>query len=365
MKRALELAKNGEGLTSPNPCVGAVVFRSGKIIGEGWHAKAGSDHAEIMAMKNVKQKALLKGADLYVTLEPCCHFGKTPPCTSAIIKNGIKNVFIGMLDPFGKVSGKSIKLLKKAGVKIEVLNQKDDLANDIRKINQSFLKFVTKGLPYLVMKAGISLDGKIVTAKGESKWITNEKSRDNGRIERSLCDAVIIGANTVKIDNPELKIADKYKGKKIFKIVLDGDLCLNPTYKIFKNKNVMIVCAGDPDPLKVAKFKRAGVEVQMFGNRKINLRALLKFLATKNIQSVFVEGGSETHGAFHDASIKNPEFLDKIIFYIAPLIIGGKQSLSVVGGKGVFNLSEAKMFSEVECSFIDMDTKYVAILNQY
>ncbi|MFA7686193.1 MAG: bifunctional diaminohydroxyphosphoribosylaminopyrimidine deaminase/5-amino-6-(5-phosphoribosylamino)uracil reductase RibD, partial [Candidatus Gracilibacteria bacterium] len=307
LHRALILAKKGEGFTSPNPCVGAVIVRDGKIIGEGWHKKAGSDHAEIVALKNIKNKVLLKGADLYVTLEPCCHFGKTPPCTSAIIESGIRKVFVGMLDPFDKVSGKGVFALKKAGIKVEILDKKDELARDIRNINQPFLKFIANGLPYLVMKAGISLDGKIATATNKSKWITNDKSREDARMERGLCDAVIIGANTVRVDNPELKMSGKYKSKKILKIVLDGALSLNLNYKIFKGKNVMIVCSAKADVSKINRFKKVGIEVQSFGRKKIDIKALLKFLVAKNVHSVFVEGGSETHGSFYDASLKNPD----------------------------------------------------------
>jgi diaminohydroxyphosphoribosylaminopyrimidine deaminase/5-amino-6-(5-phosphoribosylamino)uracil reductase len=365
MNKAFELAKLGDGLTSPNPCVGAVIVVAGKIIAEGWHKKAGSDHAEIMALNAVKNKAKLKGAKLYVTLEPCCHYGKTPPCVDSIVGSGIKKVFVGMVDPFVKVSGRGVAALKKAGINVEILSPKNDLAVKIRELNQSFLKFVKTGLPYLVMKAGMSLDGKIATAGGESNWITCEKSRLDSRTERSKFDAVIVGANTVRIDNPELKIIAKYRKKAVFKVVLDGKLRLNPSYNIFKQKNVLVVCGRGANAINRRNFEKAGVEVVAFDTVEINIRELLKFLAKRGVQSVFVEGGSETHGAFYDASLTNNKLLDKVIFYIAPVIIGGKKAVSVVGGNGVGKLSQCKKFHSVKIDTIGNDLKYTAILNRY
>lgn len=369
MQRALELAKRGEGFVSPNPCVGAVIAKDGKIIGEGWHKKAGDNHAEIVAMKaavkTVGNKRTLHGADLYVTLEPCCHYGKTSPCTLPIIESGIKRVFVGMKDPFEKVSGNGIKMLKKAGITVEVLPRKDSLAVKIRELNQPFLKFVKTGLPYLTIKAGVSLDGKIATASGESHWITREKSREDARMERGKCDAVVIGANTVKMDNPELRLAGKYARKEFFRIVIDGKLDLTPDYKVFKNKNVMVFCGRDADPVKRRKFEKAGIEVVPFGGGEIKILNLLEFLAKRGVRSVFVEGGGETNGAFYDAFLRDDKLLDRVIFYIAPMIIGGRNSIPVIGGLGAKKLSECGKFPIVRTEMLDGDLRYTAILNRY
>jgi diaminohydroxyphosphoribosylaminopyrimidine deaminase/5-amino-6-(5-phosphoribosylamino)uracil reductase len=365
MRKAYELAKNAEGMTSPNPCVGAVVVKNGKIIGKGFHKKAGESHAEILAIKSVKSIKTIKGADMYVTLEPCCHYGKTPPCTNSIITSGIKNVFIGMKDPFKKVCGKGIKSLERAGVKVEVLNSNDELAVKIRGINQPFLKFAQTGLPYVIMKAGMSVDGKIATSSGKSKWITEDKSRLDARFERGLCDAVVVGANTIKTDNPELVICDEFTSKKILKIIFDGGISLNPDYKIFRGNNVLLVCGNNVNSVNKKKFEKAGIEILAFKSDRIPIREFLKVLAERGIQSVFVEGGGETHGRFYDAFLKDRELLDKIIFYIAPMIIGGRESLSAVSGDGIKKLFQSPKFSNVYLSMIGDDLKYEAILNLF
>lgn len=365
MQRALKLAVKGKGATSPNPCVGAVIVNKGEIIGEGWHKKAGSDHAEVLAIKSVKNKKYLKGADLYVTLEPCCHFGKTPPCTSMIIEVGIGRVFIGMKDPFLKVSGRGINILKKAKIGVELLKSSTALAEEMKELNQPFLKFVKTGLPYLTIKAGISIDGKIAVANGKSKWITGEKARNDARVERSLYDAVVVGAKTVNLDDPLLNAFGIYKKKQILKVVLDGNLGSNPKNNIFKSERVLIACTEKASKSKIAEFRKMGVQVEVLGKKEVNIKSLLKFLGKQGVQSVFVEGGSETHGSFHDASLRDGSLIDKYIFYIAPFLIGGTSSLSMIGGSGVENLNLVKKALEISCSFIDRDLKYVAILNRY
>ncbi|MDD3861730.1 MAG: bifunctional diaminohydroxyphosphoribosylaminopyrimidine deaminase/5-amino-6-(5-phosphoribosylamino)uracil reductase RibD [Candidatus Gracilibacteria bacterium] len=366
MQRAFDLAFRGKGFTSPNPSVGAVIVSNGSVIGEGWHKKAGGAHAEVFAIKSVKNKNLLIGSDLYVTLEPCCHFGKTPPCTSAIIESGIKNVFVGMKDPFLKVSGKGILILKKAGVKVEVLRSGSALFEKIKDLNQPFLKYVKTGLPYLTMKAGISIDGKIAAVNGKSKWITGEKARLDGRMERSFCDAVIVGSKTVEIDNPELNCVGRFQYKNILKVIIDRDLNLDPKKKIFRSEKVLLVCSKKVSLSRISIFEEIGVEVRSFGENGVDLTALLRFLSKKGIQSVFVEGGSKTHGGFYDLFLKNSKVLDRVIFYIAPFIMGGgEKSLSVVGGKGVLNLNSIKKLHDVKVDFIAKDLKYTAILNRY
>lgn len=350
MKRAATLAKKGEGFVSPNPCVGAVIVKNGKIIGEGWHKKAGMDHAEIVAIKDVLNKGgNLKDTDLYVTLEPCCHCGKTPPCIDAVLKYGFKNVFIGMIDPFVQVKGRSVKILKKKGIQVEICIGK--IADEIRALNQPFIKWATLGLPYVIMKAGMSLDGKIATSAGESKWITSEQARIDGKFERNKCDAVLVGAGTVSADNPEL-------GDKL-RVIIDAKLDLNVKSKVFRNKNVFVACTDEAVAKNKVKFKKSGIEFKSLGKNRISVEKLLKFLGKRGIQSVFVEGGSEVNGSFFDEKM-----IDKVIFYIAPKLIGGK-GLPVIGGKGIEKLSEVMEFKNFSVDKIGKDLKAVGVLNFY
>ncbi len=362
MKRAFELSKKGEGFTSPNPCVGSVIVKNNKILAEGWHKKAGQNHAEIIAIKSFLSKFSvfdLKNSDLYITLEPCSHYGKTPPCVDFIIKYGFKNVFIGVKDCFEKVNGNGIKKLKKVCIKVEVLNKNNEIAKKILFLNRFFVKKNVFSMPYVILKAGTSLDGKIATFKGISKWITNEKARMDARIERSKCDCVLVGAGTIKTDNPQLLPYGKYKNKKLLKVIIDRDLSLDfKKYKIFKDKNIFVATTDLGLKKNCLKCDKIGIEYKSFGKDSVSVKKLLKFLAKeKDISSVFVEGGSEIHGLFHDAFCKDNNLLDEILFYISPFIMGGKDSLSVVGGKGINNLLTRKIFKWEEVLKIDDNLK--------
>ncbi|MBL4693936.1 bifunctional diaminohydroxyphosphoribosylaminopyrimidine deaminase/5-amino-6-(5-phosphoribosylamino)uracil reductase RibD [Candidatus Gracilibacteria bacterium] len=348
MRRAIELAMKAEGMTSPNPLVGAVIVKGGHIIAEGYHKKAGEDHAEVIAIRQVMEgsgissmdldPSLFKNAELYVTLEPCAHVGKTPSCAKLVADCGFKKVHVGMKDPFEKVNGKGIRYMRKAGSIVSVLTEESELANEVRSINQPFIKWAVEGIPYVVVKAGMSLDGKIATAGGESQWITGEDARDDARMERSKCDAVLVGAGTVKADDPELAAHGKFKNKDLLRVVIGGKL--DESSKVFRDENVLIV---DKD-----------------STGKVNLKRLLKSLAKKGVQSVFVEGGAATHGAFFDAGL-----VDKAIFYIAPRIIGGTGALSAVGGEGVSKLSKTWDFGVVDVNIIGQDLKVEGLINFY
>jgi len=374
MKRAIELAKKGIGKTSPNPCVGAVIVKGGKFIAEAWHKKAGTDHAEIIAIKKLMKKSgivtrhldpsLFENAELYVTLEPCSHNGKTPSCAKAIVAAGFKKVYVGMKDPFKKVNGRGIKILKENGIDVEICKIGSDLANEIRSLNQPFIKWVSKGLPYVTLKAGMSLDGKIATSTRESKWITSEQSRKDARIERSLYDAVIVGAGTVMADDPELAAHGKFKNKALLRVVVDPKLRLALNKKVFRDENVIVFCCRDKVSKKnLEKYKKAGIEVKFFSGDKILVKQSLKFLAKRGIQSVFVEGGSGVHGYMYDYFLKDRSLIDKVLFYIAPKIIGGKEALSVVGGKGVAKLKNAKEFESFEVEMLGDEMKVEGIYN--
>lgn len=376
MRRAIELAKKGTGFTSPNPCVGAVIVKGGQIIGEGWHRKAGDDHAEIVAIKEVMKKSgivtvdldptIFRNADLYVTLEPCVHLGKTPPCVKAILLAGFKRVYVGMKDPNKLVNGAGIKFLRKHDIEVNVCKSDSKLAEEIRAINQPFIKWCTTGLPYVVMKAGISLDGKIAPVGGGSKWITSEQARKDARIERSKYDAVLVGAGTVVADDPQLAAHGKYRNKKLLRVIIDGKLALSPRYDIFRDANVFVACTDLATEKDKEKMRKSGIKFKSFGKDRVAIPQLLKYLGKRGIQSVFVEGGSSVHGAFFDTALKHKKILDNVLFYIAPTLIGGGQkSLSVIGGEGTANLAKTMDLEQYQVKRIGEDVKIEGELRRY
>lgn len=357
MQKAYELAKKGLGKVSPNPCVGAVIVKNGEILAEGWHKKAGDDHAEIDAINKVKDISKLKGAELYVTLEPCCHFGKTPPCVNRIIETGIKEVFIGMMDPFPKVKGKGIKILKKNGIFTEIFPKNTELAHKIFELNQPFLKAVKTNMPYVIMKAGISLDGKIATYTRDSKWITSEDARNDSKIERSFCDCVVIGAGAVESDDPVL-------GDKL-RVVIDKFLSSDLKRKVFRDEKVFVATTDMASKNERELFKKSGINFKSFGKNVVSIEKLLKYLYSTGVHSVFVEGGSGVHGYFYDAFLKNQKLIDKVIFYVAPKFIGGEKSLPVIGGTGVKFVREIKGFLDYNIEKVGRDIKFVGYFNCY
>jgi len=363
-RRAIELAKNGLAFTSPNPIVGAVLVYNGEIIAEGWHKKAGVDHAELMAIKNADRN-LLSESDLYVTLEPCSHFGKTPPCADMIVKSGIKKVFIGMTDPFERVNGSGIKYLRKNGVDVELLDTDTELAMDIRFMNQRFIKWAKYKLPYVVLKAGVSLDGKIATYENKSKWITNEKSRDDARIERSLCDAVLVGANTVRFDDCSLNVYSKFGDKKLLRVIIDKDLSLDLDFKVFRDENVFVATSEMASKERQSEYRKMGVSFKVFAGKRVLILDLLKYLYSIEVQSVFVEGGSSVHGSFYDAFLKDERLIDKLLFYYSPILIGGKGSFSVIGGKGAADIVDLVRLKNIDIEKLDLDIKYSGVFNLY
>ncbi len=375
--RAIELAQKGIGFTSPNPAVGAVIVKNGKIIGEGWHKKAGGPHAEVVAIKKTEVRSPKSGSSiLYVTFEPCCHTGKTPPCTDAIIASGIKSVVVGMVDSLKHTNTKGIQALRSHGISVHVLNKKTVLAKEIRLLNQPFIKWAKTGLPYVIMKSAVSLDGKIATRTGESKWITGSSAREDARLERSMCDAVLVGAGTVMADDPELAAHGVHKKKQLLRVIIDPELSLPLSKKVFRPPSSPVVMSGDfgetrdmhvlvactdraiADRRRV--YEKQGIQFQSFGKTRVNIRRLLAHLGTVGIQSIFVEGGAGIHGAFHDAGV-----IDKVIFYIAPKIIGGEGALSAVGGAGTKLLDETLQFQETSWKNIGDDMKFVGRVNEY
>ncbi len=334
LKETLFLAKKGLGRTSPNPMVGCVIVKNDKIIGKGYHKKYGSSHAEIEAFKNATEST--KSATLYVNLEPCCHFGKTPPCTDAIIKAGIEKVVCCTLDPNKKMAGKGIEKLKKAGIKVEC----GFLQEEANELNEVFFTFHKKRRPFVVLKFASSLDGKIATANGDSKWITNEVAREFARKLRGHYQAILVGANTVIKDNPHLG-AGNNKQKDPLRIILDAKLKISLNRKVFRDKNVLILATNQCDKLKKEKFVQKGIEIYQFPGRKISAKSILQVLKNKEISSVFVEGGSAALGTFVDEKL-----VDRVFVFHAPIIIGGVSSIGAIGGRGVKHIKEALQFKK-------------------
>jgi len=319
MHLAIDLAKRAEGRTSPNPIVGAVVVKNGRIAGRGYHKRCGLPHAEINALKKAGETA--EGATLYVSLEPCCHFGRTGPCTDAIIRSGIKRVVIAMKDPNPINNGKGIKKLKKHGIRVAL----GVLAKEAEAINRPYIKFITKGLPYVTVKVAQTLDGKIATRCGDSKWISSDDSRRYVHVLRSRVDAVMVGANTVLKDDPEL-LSKISKTRQPVRIIVDGRKQISSGAKIFSG--------ADKSPVILASSEES------CGNKNIDLSRLLKRLARKGIAHILVEGGGELI-----AGLIERDLADRMLIFIAPKIVGGRRAITSVEGIGAAKISQAKNFN--------------------
>jgi diaminohydroxyphosphoribosylaminopyrimidine deaminase/5-amino-6-(5-phosphoribosylamino)uracil reductase len=318
MRRAMELAAMGLGKTSPNPAVGAVVVKNGRIVGEGYHRRAGGPHAEIVALRRAGRKA--RGADLYITLEPCCHFGKTPPCCDAIITAGVRRVVVGTRDPNPLVDGKGIKALKAGGIKI----QEGVFKKECEDINRAYNKWIVSGIPYVTMKVALSLDGKIGMRNGESKWITNEQCRSYVHRLRSFHDAVLVGCGTAQIDNPKLTARVRKKSLTKPVILLDEKLILKKKSNLFRRRpgSLIVATTSHAPSSKVSDFKKRGHNVilcRATADGYIFLPHLLGKLGAVGITSVLVEGGGKV---FSDFLRRN--LADRLVVCVAPKIIGAK-----------------------------------------
>lgn len=336
MKRALELAVRAAGRTSPNPMVGAVLVKGGRIIGEGYHKKAGTAHAEAAALREAGKEAA--GATLYVTLEPCNHHGKTPPCSEAVIKAGVSRVYAATTDPNPLVAGSGIRRLKEAGIETHV----GLLEEEAIRMNEFFFTYITTGLPFVTVKTAMTLDGKICTHTGDSRWITGEASRNYVHRLRDTYDVILVGIGTVNNDNPRLdtRLPDG-GGRNPVRAVLDGHLSLSMASNVVETarlQKTIIYCAENVNREKKAALTDCGVEVVASGKDpdRLPLEAILRNLAGRGLISVMVEGGSRINGAFLDQRL-----VDKIYWYIAPKIVGGEKALTPVAGQGVSKMKEA------------------------
>ena len=337
MRRAYELARKGWGRVSPNPMVGAVLVKAGKIIAQGWHPFCGGPHAEAMAIANAGAKA--KGGDLHVTLEPCSHFGRTPPCAQTIIKAGIKRVFVGALDPNPRMNGRSIKLLRQAGIPVEV----GCLREELTRLNEAFNKYIITGRPFVTAKIAQTLDGKIATLNGESKWITSYAAREYGRQLRFGFDAIVVGINTVLNDDPALDPSPK---KRIKKIILDTRLRTPAKAKIFehaKPEDVLIFTAA-----KVKKNLPGTIVQAPLRNGKMDLKWVMGYLAKQEIANVLIEGGAQAIG-----NALKYKLVDKMMIYMAPVIMG--DGVGAVRGLNIRNLDRVLRLKETNVRRIGED----------
>ncbi|NIP29417.1 MAG: bifunctional diaminohydroxyphosphoribosylaminopyrimidine deaminase/5-amino-6-(5-phosphoribosylamino)uracil reductase RibD, partial [Candidatus Dadabacteria bacterium] len=327
MKKALKLAKLGEGNTSPNPMVGAVVVKKGEIIGRGYHRKAGLPHAEIEAFNDAVNKGhILKGSTLYVTLEPCCHLDKrTPPCTEAIMHEGIRKVFVGTLDPNPKVSGNGVDYLKGKGIKVE----SGILEEDCRNINEFFNSYIVNKIPFVVLKMASTIDGKIASKTGDSKWIGSPEQRKIAHELRSKVDGVLVGINTVLKDDPQLNVRISKKNiTQPVPIVLDSKLRIPLNSNIFKIHDKSIIVTTSENRSKVRKLENVGAVVLKVRSNKegmISIKDLLRRLGKMEFSSILIEGGSQV-----GASFLKQKLVDKVNFFISPRIIGG-DGISMIG----------------------------------
>jgi len=331
MHRALLLARKGAGKTSPNPAVGTVIVRDGVVVGEGWHRRAGTPHAEVHALRMAGE--LARGSDVYVTLEPCSHFGKTPPCADALVAAGVARVFVGMVDPNPLVSGRGLERLRLAGIVVET----GLLEKECRRLNEAFIKHVTTGRPFVVLKSALTLDGKTATSCGDSRWVTSAQSRRMVHRLRATMDGVMVGSGTLLADDPELTVR-LVKGRNPLRIVVDSGL------RTPSRARIMTVGGGDgvllattcSDATKIAALTATGAEVLVCCQKdgRVDLLDLLARLGARGVQSLLLEGGETLAG-----EMLRQGLIDKYLFFFAPKLVGGN-------GKGVFTGAGAALMND-------------------
>ena len=360
MRRALALARRGYGTTSPNPMVGAVLVKGGRIIGQGWHHCAGEPHAEIEALRNAERRRNSpKGATLYVTLEPCCTHGRTPPCTVAIKAAGIKRVVVAAKDPNPKHAGRGFRILRRAGIEVE----HGVLAEEATKLNEAFNHWIVQRTPFVTVKAAMTLDGKIATASGESKWITGEEARAEGMRLRAGADAILVGVNTVLADDPSLTVRETPKTKiqtsRLRRIVLDSQARTPLKAKVVSDEfaalTTIVVGKGAPARRIAALAKRAQVWTAPLRGGRIDLRWVLKRLGGEKVTSLLVEGGGEVNASFLLGG-----FAQRVAFFYAPKILGGRDSRKAVAGEGARSLNEILNLCDVEWRRVGEDLMMTA-----
>lgn len=339
MQMALELAKKGEGRVNPNPLVGAIVVKDKKIIGKGYHQYFGGPHAEVYALDEAGENS--KGADLYVTLEPCSHYGKTPPCVEKIIKSGIKRCFIGTLDPNPLVAGKGVEILKNAGIEVFV----GVLEEEAKEINRVFFKYILERKSYLFLKCGITLDGKIATREGNSKWITNELAREKVQLLRNRYMGIMVGINTIIKDNPSLT-ARVENGRNPYRIVIDPklDIPMNSKILTFEDKkNIIITSSLNKNSEKIIKLEKIGVKILYLDGDDFLVDEILRKTGEIGIDGILLEGGSYL---ISKALLQNQ--VDGGEIFIAPKILGDNKAISFVDGFNISKIEDGILLKNVK-----------------
>ncbi len=350
MERALQLAERGMGYTNPNPLVGAVIVKEGKIIGEGYHEFFGGPHAEINAFKNAAEA--VSGSTMYVTLEPCSHYGKTPPCAKTIVEKGIKKIVIAMKDPNPQVSGRGIKLLQDNGIEVitGILEERS------RKLNEIYLKYITTGLPFCILKSAMTLDGKTAAVSGDSKWITNEESRQYVHRLRHRVSAVMAGIGTVIRDDPFLntRLPDG-NGRDPIRVIVDSSARIPLAANVLNlnsQTGTILATTELAEDGKLRELERKGTEIIITppAGGRVDLKALMKALGERRIDSVLLEGGGELNYSAVEADI-----VDKINIFIAPKLIGGSKAGTPLGGEGRQYMKEAVILKELKTRIFGED----------
>jgi len=352
MQRALSLANLALGHTSPNPAVGAVIVKEGMIVGEGYTQPPGSDHAEVVALRQAGEKA--RGATMYVNLEPCCTYGRTPPCTQDIINAGIIEVHFSMIDPTPLVCGRGASELEAAGVKTFL----GEHAEEALEINEAYFKFITKGLPFVIAKYAMSLDGRIATKTGDSKWISSEESGRYVHCLRHGVDAIMVGVNTILADDPQLTARAGRDGglteKQPLRVVVDSKGRTPPTARVLQmpGKTIIAVARDEIEPDKARALTQAGAEVLMLSSKDelVDLGELFRALGKMQVISLLVEGG-----AILFSSLFEEDLVDKLLVFVGPIIIGGGEAKSPIEGKGVEKIAQAMTLSRVRAQELGND----------
>ncbi len=357
MWMALDLARQGRGYTSPNPMVGSVVVKDGEVVGTGFHKAAGTAHAEDIALEKAGEQA--RGATLYVNLEPCCHHGRTPPCVEKIIDSGIKKVVVAMTDPNPVVNGKGMDILRENGVKVKA----GILEEHARQLNEIFVKYITTGRPFVIVKAASTLDGKLATREGDSRWITGEKARQQVHRLRSRADGILVGIETVLHDNPYLTTrlaeedgsgyagtggSDEKENRDAVRIILDSRARLPLDARVINRESpapTIVAVTDEAEPGRCAALQEQGVEVLRLPakNGLVSLPALMKTLGDREMTCLLVEGGGTVNYSFLEE-----DFVNKLYMFYAPIVCGGRNAPSSFGGSGIERIEEAWRITNIE-----------------
>ncbi len=358
MGRALRLAERGRGIVSPNPMVGAVVVRDGRVVGEGWHRGPGRPHAEVVALRAAGERA--RGSTLYCTLEPCDHFGRTPPCTQAIVAAGVARVVVAMLDPNPVVDGRGLRTLRAAGVEVGV----GPLSEEAERLNEAYVKHVRTGLPFVTLKVAATLDGKVAARDGSSRWITGEEARADAHRLRAAADAIVVGAGTALADDPALTVRDpSYRGAPVLRVLVDARGRVPATGRLFDGSAPTLVATTEAAPASSREaWEVAGAEVTVLpadGRGGVFLPALLADLGKRELQAVLLEGGPTLAWSAVAAGV-----VDKVVLYLAPRLVGGAGAPGILGGEGFASIALARELAIASVERVGRDLRVEAYVHR-